>query len=157
MVTCGTYHKQHLINSPAKLELVQTKLLQVAKEFNWRLSAWAIMRNHYHFVGSPADPCSLSRMISKLHTLTAKELNLIDCTAGRRVWFQYYDSKITFTNSYLARIKYVNRNPEHHGAIDDARKYRWCSAARFERTACRSFRQTVDTFKIDSVNVKDDF
>ena len=46
-------------------------LLAVADEFGWRLEAWAVFSNHYHFVGhSPKesdDAESLTGMLGKLH------------------------------------------------------------------------------------------
>jgi hypothetical protein len=38
-----------------------------------------------------------------------------------------------------------------------AQNYRWCSASWFERNASRAFVNTVKSFKIDRVQVPDDF
>jgi putative transposase len=158
MVSCGTYQKLHLLNSPERFSLVESTLFDVAQEFGWRLQAWALLSNHYHFVAlSPEDPKNLSVMISKLHTKTAIELNRQDKTQGRRVWFQYYDTHITYQTSYLARLNYVHNNPAHHGIVGDSENYSWCSAAWFARRAAPSFRKTVASFKTDRVKVMDDF
>lgn len=70
IVTCGTYQKQHFLNTPAKLTLVRNLLFELALKHGWQLQAWAIMSNHYHFVASsPDDPSSLIKMLSTLHTL----------------------------------------------------------------------------------------
>src|SRR6266568_1178059 len=58
---------------------------------------------------------------------------------GRRVWFQYHDTQLTFEKSYLARLKYVNENPVHHGIVLRATNYGWCSARWFEDHAERAF------------------
>jgi putative transposase len=99
----------------------------------------------------------LSRTLSRLHTTTAIELNKRDEAAGRRVWFQYWDSHVTFQPSYFARLKYVHQNPVHQGIVDNAESCRWCSASWFAGKAKRSFYRTVESFKIDRVNVPDDF
>jgi len=96
-------------------------------------------------------------MISKLHTLSARDLNMMDRQSGRKVWFQYFDSHITFMNSYLPRLKYVHHNPVHHGVIPCAGNYPWCSASWFTRTARKGFRRTVEGFKVDKLAVVDDF
>ena len=59
-VTAGTLHKQHYLNTPRKLELVERMLLSYAKRFGWQLEAWAVLVNHYHFVarGNPASKTS---------------------------------------------------------------------------------------------------
>ena len=79
IVTAGTYQKRHHLHDAKRLDLVLSRLFECAEEFGWRLHAWAVLSNHYHFVASsPEDPSSLSRMISKVHTLTARELNAWD-------------------------------------------------------------------------------
>jgi len=96
-------------------------------------------------------------MLSKLHTTTAKELNRMDMKVGRRVWYQYWDGHITYQTSYFARLKYVHQNPVHHRVVENAENYPWCSAAWFAQRARPSFYRTVDSFKIDHVQVRDDF
>ena len=158
MVTCGTYRKLPLLNDTGKLDFVRDMLFEVARELKWSLQAWAILANHYHFVAlSPEDPASLPEFCSKLHMRTAKELNIREGQPGRRVWYQYWDSHITFERSYLARLNYVHNNPVHHRVVEAAPQYPWCSAAWFERTAGRAFWRTVADFKTDRLNVKDDF
>jgi putative transposase len=158
MITCGTYQKLHHLNTPERLDMFTSRFLSCIHEADWELHAWAILSNHYHFIAtSPTDPQSLKKTISKLHTLSARDLNLLDGLPGRKVWFQYFDSHITFTNSYLPRLKYVHNNPVHHGVVKNAENYQWCSAAWFASTAKPSFRKTVDGFKIDKLSVKDDF
>jgi len=158
MVTAGTYRKAHHLWDAQRLDLVLNALLAGADEFNWRLQAWAVMSNHYHFVAtSPGEPESLRDFIRKLHAQTARRLNKLDSTPGRRVWYQFYDSHITYERSYFARLKYVHENPVHHGLIETACNYRWCSAAWFEREARSAFRKTVESFPIDRIKVPDPF
>jgi len=158
MITGGTYKKAHFLNTPRKLDMFRCLFFDCITEAGWNLHAWAILSNHYHFIASsPEDPNSLRRMISKLHTLSARDINAQDHQSGRKVWFQYFDSHITFVNSYLPRLKYVHNNPVHHGVIACAENYPWCSASWFERTASPSFRKTVMVFKVNAISVRDDF
>jgi putative transposase len=158
MVTASTYKKQHLFNTDAKLQLLHDALLEKPTVFNWQLQAWAVLSNHYHFVAiSPDHPENLPALIKILHGSTGKYLNDIDGTSGRKVWFQYWDSQITFQDSYYARLKYVHNNPVHHGVVNDALKYKWCSASWFELTSEISFCKTVSGMKIDRIKVNDDF
>jgi putative transposase len=158
MVTAGTYLKSHHLNTPERLELAMQMLFSGAREFEWELHAWAILSNHYHFVArSPAHPASLRRMMGKLHMTLAKELNRQDGTPGRKVWYQYWDSLITHERSYLARLKYVHYNPQHHRVVLDATTYRWCSAAWFIQTASPAFAKTLASFQVDRLKVPDDF
>jgi putative transposase len=158
MVTAGTYRKQPHFNTPERRDFFLNALFARADEFAWKLQAWAVLSNHYHFVAaSPKDPGSLRRFLGKLHMTTAKQLNEWDGQPGRKIWFQYWDSHITFERSYLARLNYVHHNPVHHGIIDNAEAYHWCSAEWFARNAAPAFVETVKGFKTDKLKVPDNF
>jgi putative transposase len=51
----------------------------------------------------------------------------------------------------------VHHNPAHHGVVNCAENYPWCSAAWFARTASPAFRATVEGFKTDTLSVADAF
>ena len=158
MVTAGAYNKYPFLNSAARLDLVLNLLFNCALEFGWQLQAWAVLINHYHFVAlSPDDPQSLSHMLGKLHGAIACELNARDGTPGRKVFYQYWDTHITFQRSYLARLNYIHQNSVHHGIVRKASEYRWCSAAWFERSSRPSFVKSVYRFRTDRIKVEDDF
>ena len=76
---------------------------------------------------------------------------------GRTVWHNFWDTKLTFRQSYLARLHYVHQNPVKHGLVRNANQYPWCSAPWFERVATPSTVKTIYGFKIDKLKVHDDF
>ncbi|MCD6326985.1 transposase [bacterium] len=130
IVTAGAYGKQKFFNTPGKLAFLHDRLLELAGEFELQLQAWAVFSNHYHFVAILRDyPESIRRMISKLHTLTAIYINRLDTAPGRKVWFQYWDTELTFERSILARLNYVNNNAVHHRLVEEAKQYPYCSAS----------------------------
>ena len=96
-------------------------------------------------------------MLTKLHTQSAIEANGIDATPGRQVWYQFRETELTFEKSWLARLRYTHENAVHHRLVSVAAHYRWCSAAWFETYGRPAFVKTVRSFKIDRVNVRDDF
>ena len=158
IVTAGTYQKESLLNTPQKLNYVRDSLLSLSQEYGWNLQSWSVLSNHYHFVAVSLDHSqSLSRMIQQFHSITAREINAIDRTSGRKVWFQYWDTRLTYEKSYLARLNYVHNNPVHHGLVSKAVEYEWCSAQWFETYATASFFRTVNSFRFDKVNIEDDF
>jgi putative transposase len=160
MVTSATLHKMKLFNNPEKLTLFENKLLQLAKAYQWRLEAWAVFVNHYHFItcdeaGSEAG--GLKKLITQLHYETSNELNQLDQAKGRRNWYNFWDTKLTYEKSYLARLNYVHQNAVKHGLVNVANQYPWCAASWFERTAGLARVQTIYSFKIDQLKVFDDF
>ena len=161
MVTCGTLQKIPVLTTPERLSDFQSILFEHTGKFGWQVQAWAVMSNNYHWIGlSPekeADAQSMKVLVTQLHEVSAKHLNRLDGVTGRRVWCNYWESRITFQTSYLARLKYVHDNPAHHGVVMNAAAYAWCSRAWLERTASQAFVKQLDSFKTNTLNVPDDF
>ncbi|MBU1068288.1 transposase [Myxococcota bacterium] len=158
MVTASTLGKTRFFDTPEKRDLLQELIFSCALEYQWDLEAWAVMSNHYHLVlRSPEDATKFCFLINKVHTLSSKRLNLLDGTPGRRVWFQYWDSRITFESSFLARLAYVHGNAVHHGLVERPEDYPWCSAAWFLANAPRELSERVAGFHMDRVLFYDDF
>jgi putative transposase len=160
MVTSATLYKQLLFNSSDKLTLLENTLLSLSKKHLWQLEAWAVFANHYHFIarsGAEAVAGSLKELIHELHSTTARDLNDLDHLKGRSVWYNFWDTKLTYQQSYLARLNYVHQNPVKHGLVNVANQYRWCSAAWFEQTATASAVKTIYGFKTDKLKIFDDF
>ena len=159
-VTAATYRKQHFFCSKERLDVLQRGLFALCKEHEWQLQAWAIFSNHYHFIASPPGgetATSLQRIITTLHSKTARWINQLDGSAGRRVWHNYRETVLSFENSYYARLKYVHHNAVHHGLVHTADHYPWCSASWFKRSAAPAFVKTIENFKTDRIQVSDDF
>ncbi len=158
MVTAGTHNKVPLFLARERLALLTETLLTAAKQHDWQLQAWAVFCNHYHFVAIPAgDPRSLVALIREIHSRTAREINRADGVADRRVWFQYWDSHLTYPKSYYARLRYVHENAVHHRLVATAAAYPWCSAGWFETKAAKPFWNRIMALPIDRLSVRDDF
>ncbi len=169
IVTAGTYLKQPLFRGADRLRYLCETLLELAEKHAWQLQAWAVFPNHYHFVALSPAPVptagassrtpsrSLSEFTKHLHSVTAIQANRWDQTPGRRAWFQYWDTQVTFQKSYLARLGYVHKNAVHHGLVREPSLYPWCSAGWFQRRAATSFYKPVMGMKVDRVRVADDY
>ena len=160
-VTASTYLRRHHFTGKARLAVLHRGLLKVAADFGWRLEAWAVFSNHYHFVAhSPADADtadSLSRMLGLLHEKTAKWVNKLDGEAGRKVWHNFRETRLTYEKSLLARLNYTHQNAVKHGLVPVANQYPWCSARWFERIATPAQIKTIYGFTKERVKVDDDF
>jgi putative transposase len=160
-VTASTLHHAHHFKGKKRLAVLHRGVLKVAAEFGWRLEAWAIFSNHYHFVAqSPEledDAKSLRRMLGLLHEKTAKWVNRIDRMPGRQVWFNFRETTLTYEKSYFARLDYTHQNAVKHGLVSVANQYPWCSARWFESTARPAQIDTIYRLKVDRLSVPDDF
>ena len=159
LVTSGTYLKEHFFRGQKRLGVLQRGLLKFAAEFGWRLEAWAVFSNHYHFIAhSPEEGAkSLETLLRTFHTDTARWINRLDNSINRQVWHNYWETRLTYPNSYLARLNYVHQNAVKHGLVPVASAYPWCSAAWFERTATPAQVRSIYRFKVDQVRVLDGY
>ena len=98
-LTAGTYHKQHFFRGAERLRVLHRGLLTVARDFEWRLEAWGVFSNYYHFIAHSPDAQdgadSLSRMLGLLHEKTAKWINRLDDAPGRQVWHTFWETRLT--------------------------------------------------------------
>jgi putative transposase len=160
-VTASTYRKAHHFGTHQRLDVLQRDLLKVGQDFGWQFEAWAVFSNHYHFVARSPEgdngSASLSKMLNLLHHRTAIWVNRLNNTPGRRIWHNFWDTKLTYQKSYLARLNYVHQNPVKHGLVPVANQYPWCSAPWFEGIASPAMIRSIYRFKINAVSVKDDF
>jgi putative transposase len=160
-VTGATYEKLHHFRGAARLRVLNRGLLTVAEKFGWRLEAWAVFSNHYHFVGHSPETAesadSLTPMLKMLHVKTSEWTNKLDNTPGRRVWYNFWDTRLTYQKSYLSRLSYVHRNPSKHGLVPVSNQYPWCSAAWLERTASPAIVKSIYRFKTEKLDKADDF
>ena len=157
-VTASTYRKHRSFEGAGRLDLLTKLLHGTLAEGSWRADAWAVFPNHYHLIiRSSVSSRPLSKVLGKVHMLSSKEINREDGVEGRKIWFNYRDTHLTFENSHLARLHYVIHNPVHHGLVRCAAQYPWCSAAWFERNSSPAFRETVRSFPLDRLQIEDDF
>jgi putative transposase len=154
-LTAGTYLKAHHFRSRQRLRVLHRGLLTVARDFGWRLEAWAVFSNHYHC--DAPDATNLSDMLRLLHTKTTSWIHGLDQTPRRHVWYNFRETRLTYQKSYLARLNYVHQNPVRHGLVPVANQYPWCSAAWFERTASPAIVKSIYRFKVDQLNLDDEF
>lgn len=157
-VTAGTYLKAHHFRGADRLAVLHRGLLKVCDRYGWRLEAWAVFSNHYHFVAeSPATAETLPRMLGLLHERTARWVNRLDKAVGRQVWHNYRETQLTYERSYFARLNYTHRNAVKHGLVKKASDYPWCSAGWFEQQTSPAMVKAISRFKIDKVSVPDDY
>ena len=138
--------------------MLQSVLMDLIERYHLGIRAWAIFPNHYHlilFTYSHSEP--LKSFITHFHSLSARNLNAMTNNPGRKVWFQYRDTQLTYKNSYLARLNYVMQNPVRHKIVAYAEDYRWCSAKWFKDHAEPGHYKTVTSFKTENLSVPDDF
>ncbi len=157
IVTGGTLYKKHYLNTDDKKANFCNTLFEQIQKFGWDLEAWAVLSNHYHFVAqAPKNADNLKSLIQSVHSISAKSINALNGTPGRQIWYNYWDTCITYETSYLARLHYVHTNPKKHG-IAVLETYQFCSYQWFIDNADPTFSKRVFQQPCDKVRVFDDF
>jgi putative transposase len=163
-VTARTAERRHLLADDGMKDWFQAALLELAKEFGWRLEAWAVLANHYHFIahspegaGAENGAESLRAWVRKLHSLATKELNRRENQPGRtRLWQNYRETRLTHQHSYLARLHYVHHNAVHHGLVRMGVDWPWCSARAFQAAVTPAWYKTVTSFRYEEIAERDE-
>jgi putative transposase len=158
MVTAATLYKRRFFSTPEKLASLENDILTLAKLYSWQLEAWAVFMNHYHLIArGESDSVTLDTYLKHLHSKSAIDVNREDGAPGRQVWYNFWDTRLTYERSYLARLNYVHQNAVKHGLVSVANQYPWCSAAWFERTASPAAVKTIYSFKTNKLKIDDDY
>jgi len=159
LITAATLHRKRLFDSGAKMDLLRDTTFELAKNYVLILQAWAFFANHYHLVINFENTATAHRdFVRHLHRELAMRLNRIDATPGRRVMYEFWDTRLTFEKPRKhSGLNYVHQNAVKHGLVPVADQYPWCSASWFETNARTAFVKSVYSFKTDRLKVPDDF
>ena len=132
MLTVSIYQKEPLIAFPKrKMEWVSA-FYKAAEIYGWQITSWVILHNHYHaIVQSPENAASLSKFIGSYHKFTARLWNEEDNIAGRKVWWNYWDTCIRSESDYYTRLRYVFWNPVKHGLMSVPEEYKFSNYQEF--------------------------
>jgi len=158
LITGATLHKQHFFDNNQKLKHLEETLFEIAEASQWTLEEWAIFSNHYHLIGVGAESTwPLAPFIQKFHSETAIWLNELEGSPGRQVWYQFWETALTYKASYYARLNYVHHNPAHHGLVALAANYPFCSARHMVVEGANVRQRQMLTYKWNRIKVEDDY
>jgi len=155
-ITGSTVYKQHFYRQAAARDELHEILFANVEKHECALQSWCLLSNHYHLVARGVG-ANVRQMLQRLHTEAAIACNKRDGVKDRQVWYQFWDKTLTFEGSWLARLRYTNENAVHHGLVEDARRYKWCSAAWFDSTASAAFQKAVRSVRTDRVKIYDEY
>src|SRR6185295_13265442 len=112
-------HEKEILTCRPKTGRTLLYIDSVPTEFSW-LPGQPCISNIYSMELN--DSTFLKAFCSRLQKdylwqLEAWAAFTIDNATGRQVWYNFWDTKLTFENSYLARLNYVHQNPVKHGLV----------------------------------------
>jgi putative transposase len=116
-ITASTLRRRHYLDTEAKRLLVRDLLKAIVKLYSIRLYAWVILANHYHLLLQVGETAPIHRIIRHLHGWSAIQLNELDATPRRQVWFQYWDRFPRGEADFWSYFNYIHINPLKHGYV----------------------------------------
>lgn len=127
-VTQRGNNQQGIFSASTDREVYVTAFEKHAKRRGLRVWGYCLMTNHVHFVVVPEQETSLARTFGGVHSDYARYWNLLHGKNGHLWQGRFYSCPLERTQAWHA-LAYVERNPVRAGLVDDARIYRWSSAA----------------------------
>jgi putative transposase len=159
-VTGSTYLKKHfLVSEKSKTRLLDS-IKQSCEKYGWVLEDWVILDNHYHLMlNAPDRVDTLGAMFKEIHKFTAMWLkeNFTELKEEKKIFYNYWDSCITFEKSYFTRLNYIYYNPVRHGYIEEAGDYLGGSYRLRLQTEPDHLNQMKEKYPWDKIKVKDNF
>lgn len=102
------------------------RLLETSKMFNFRVSAFCLMSNHYHIlVQTPTG--NLSRAMRHVNGVYTQRYNRRQNTDGQLFRGRYKSVLVQEDRHLLELLRYIHRNPVRANMCTAAGDYRWSS------------------------------
>ena len=157
-ITATTYNKKPFLRlSSAKERLYISHQIEFSKH-NWIIEDWVILDNHYHLmVNAHGNPFTLPDIIKEVHRFTAlwikKKLNI----DSKKIFFNYWDSCITYEKSYFVRLNYLWYNPVKHGYVDSPEKWKYGSYYYRFTEEEENMQNQFKKYPFNKLKIRDDF
>lgn len=159
-ITASTYQKLHHFSTKFAKQILLESIIKGFSKGDWHLEDWVILDNHYHLiVNSPENAVDLPKIIRDIHRFTTLKLRKTfpDLEQKKRIWYNYWDTCLTYERSYFARINYTWFNPVKHFLINDPVKWEFGSYYYRFRENEDAVRELVRNYPFDKIKVEDDF
>ncbi|MDD2657000.1 MAG: hypothetical protein PHQ18_05560 [Patescibacteria group bacterium] len=135
-LTARTYNKIHYFDTNERKNIFVQKLKKLSEKYEVGLFSWVLLENHYHIMFYIKDPildnrkCRLSEFVRSLHSQMTSNLNKIDNSPKRQIWYQYFDYCIRNKADFWKHFNYIIKNPFKHGLtknLEEAFHYKYSS------------------------------
>ena len=130
--TAACYEHAHIVGqSLARMAECENTLLDICEATETKVSAWCILPNHYHLLIRARNFEQFKAEVKLFHGRSARNWNLQDSKAGRKVWRNFFDRRIKSDRHFWASLNYINHNPVHHRYTDKWQNWLFSSAEKY--------------------------
>ncbi len=159
-VTSSTYNRKRIfINDESKSQLLE--YIKKSTEYcGWKLEDWVILDNHFHLMLEANErPGDLSKIIGNIHRFSAIWIkkNLIKFSTFEKIWYNYWDTCITYEKSYFARLNYIWFNPVKHRYVENPEN--WIHGSYYYRALNEKgyLSKIYKDYPFDKLNIEEDY
>lgn len=129
-VTGSCYkHSLYFADPSAKEKMIEI-LMRGCQKYNWKIDDWVILNDHYHLMlqSSTDGDKTIEDIIRNFHKFSSMWIrkNSVIAKADKIFW-NYWDTCITYEKSYYTRLNYLYYNPVKHGYVERAEDYQFGS------------------------------
>lgn len=126
-ITSKTVEGNTFFNTKEKLQLLYSLIKKFAEKYDVILHGWVVLPNHNHLLIYVSTENELLLFMKSFHGKSAIEINKIDSTPGRKVWYQYWDRCVRSEKDFGIRLNYIHHNPVKHGYVKNVFAYEFSS------------------------------
>jgi len=158
-VTSSTLGKYPYLRSDDAKWATLHYLKKSLEYFNWELEDWVILDNHIHImINAPEDSTTLSQLFKNFHRFTANWLSKHNIRKVREKYFHnFWDTCITYENSYFSRLHYIWYNPVKHNYVDSPEKWEFGSYYFRYKEEMKEMNKIIESYPIYRLKIEDDF
>ena len=127
VVTRGN-NKQVIYKSERERWFFCEQVTRIAAKYEWRVVAYALMKNHYHLVLHVGDK-GLAAGMCELNTGYALWFNAQHGRVNHLFGKRYWNRRIRSDGSMMSTVRYVVQNPRRAGGTRPLEGYVWTSYA----------------------------
>ena len=154
--TLGRY--AYLKTDNAKIAILQY-LTKSLESFGWKLEDWVVLDNHLHFmVTAPKDSKTLPKVINNFYRFSANWLTNNNIRKIKSKYFHnYWDTCITYENSYYARLNYIWFNPVKHGYVEYPEEWKFGSYFYRYKNEMQEMKTQREKYPFNQIKIEDSF
>ena len=155
-ITASAYRRLPAFQNDDVKEKMLEILIITCRLNNWRLEDWVFLNEHYHIMlqADEKGQNTVDKIINNFHKFSALYIKKQhqEYKKVKRIFYNYWDSCITYEGSYFARLHYIFINPVKHKYVKSAEDYRFGSyyhRVKFEEFKAIRFLSKYRSDKLD--------
>ncbi len=126
-ITARVYKSNNYLDSEIKKKMLVDLFFTTLADYRYRLFAWVVLDNHYHFLFKTRVGDTLPQMMKQLHANSREALARLDTQKRKVAFYNYWDSCLRNRNEFFCYFNYVHLNPVKHGYVQQMSDYAFSS------------------------------